>query len=310
MSGSNMDTYSHIHPELRPFMAGTDTERIHESAKTRFLPYARAEQILTALQALLDYPPALRPEHILIVGDSSNGKSAILNEFHKRNAVRIDTTGAPICPIISIEIPARPTETLLYSLIINACGVSHNSGMRVGDKLVHAMRCLQQCSARVLVIDEFANIGNAKGNEATIILDAIRSISNQLRLSIVSAGVRTSINVVNYNSQMVTRFVPYHLPPWDYNDDYRTFLLTYEQLLLLREPSGLSDDDLSAAIFRMCDKNIGSTVRLLMKAADYAISSGAERITTELLKTMPYVGPGAMNTLTRHFREAPPEVPA
>lgn len=305
-----METYPHIYPELRPFMADTDIKRISESLKERFLPYARAEQILTALQSLLDYPPALRPEHILIVGDSSNGKSAILNEFRMRNAVRIDSTGAPICPIISIEVPARPTETLLYSLIIGACGVSHNSGMRVGDKLIHAMRCLQQCSARVLIIDEFANIGNAKGNEATIILDAIRSISNQLRLSIVSAGVRTSINVVNYNSHMVTRFVPYHLPSWEYDDDYRTFLLTYEQLLLLREPSGLSDDDLSAAIYRMCDKNIGSTVRLLKMAAKHAISSGTECITTHLLQTMPYVGPRAVDSLTRQLREAPPEVPA
>ncbi|MBN8524043.1 MAG: TniB family NTP-binding protein [Planctomycetes bacterium] len=305
-----METYPHIYPDLRSYMAGTDAERIRESARDRFIPYARADQILTALQALLDYPSTLRPEHVLIVGDSSNGKSAILNEFRKRNAVRIDTTGAPICPIISIEVPPRPTETFLYSLIIGACGVSHNSGMRVSDKHLHVLRCLQQCSARVLVIDEFANIGNAKGNEATILLDAIRSISNQLRLSIVSAGVRSSINVVNYNSHMVTRFVPYHLPPWEYDDDYRTFLLTYEQLLLLREPSGISDDDLSATIYRMCDKNIGSTVRLLMKAAAHAITTGTERITIELLKTMPYVGPRAVDTLTRHFRESPPEVPA
>lgn len=97
-------------------------------------------------------------------------------------------------------------------------------------------------------------------------------------------GTEEAANVFWSDPQLRNRFKKVYLPKWEPNDDFRRLLLSVEQLLPLREPSGLSDEEMAMYIYSKTNGTIGEVNILLRNSAIFALKSGKEKITRSIIE--------------------------
>lgn len=274
---------AHLMPEVAEVLDRPNAERIEFCKADRWVSYTAAQAALDELDNLRTYPKNLRPNNILIVARSGNGKSSIIEYFANRHPILMAEDGSPIMPVLRIAIPETPDESEFWSDILWTLGISHREGDRAPVKKRQAKAAILYAKVQMLVIDELNNVTQA-GREAPFLLAAIRSLSSDLRLPIAAAGTQQAINALNLDPQLKSRFEPIGLPRWLLNKEYLQFLASYEQLLPLAKPSDLASRQVAPVLYAMAGDTIGQTVKLLRRAAIAAIESGSEQITPELLK--------------------------
>jgi hypothetical protein len=223
----------------------------------------------------------------LLVSRPDNGKSSILDYFAKRHPVVITEAGSPLVPVVSVEMPPNPTESAFWSELLWAMSITHRSSDKSIAKARQAKQHLAYVGARVLLIDEFNNVSQAK-KEAPVILAAIRNLGNELRISVVAAGTEESINVLHLDKTLRSRFSPIVLPKWSLDRQYLKFLASLESIMPLAKPSNLAGRELAPIIFGRAQGALGDTVRLIRKTTELAIESGVEQITDKLVREVKY----------------------
>ena len=111
--------YQHIHPDFRHIMLLSDHERIEFMEMPRWIGNKSAQQILDTLQGLMNKPIRPRMPNLLIIGDSNNGKTTIIDRFKELcGQGYIDENTDPIKPVIVAESPPSADEKGLYISIL------------------------------------------------------------------------------------------------------------------------------------------------------------------------------------------------
>jgi hypothetical protein len=88
------DILSHLGPEARTIAMLPGIERVARLRVERWIGYTRANQALAKLEALFaNEPGKLRPQNLLILGPSNNGKTMIAEKFHRAHPQRISDDG-------------------------------------------------------------------------------------------------------------------------------------------------------------------------------------------------------------------------
>ncbi len=274
---------SHLEPDALAALELPSEERYQYCNKDRWIGYMRATQIMQQLDELLLYPRTLRMPNVLVVGQSGNGKSSILQRFCDRHPIQMTATGSPLAPVLSISMPETPDESELWSEILWALGVSHGERDSAAIKKRQAKSVMTYANIRVLAIDEFNNLVYA-GRRAADLLALIKGLSNDLKISVVAAGTQAAINALNSEPQMKSRFEPAALDRWRLDTEYLRFLASFERTLPLAEPSNLASRELAPMIYSFGGETIGGTVKVLKAAACKAIELQRERIDADALK--------------------------
>lgn len=275
-----------------------NADRIEFCKTDRWVSYSSAKRVLDEMDDLRTYPKNLRPNNILIVARSGNGKSSILEYFTNRHPVLTTENGSPIMPVLRIEMPESPDESEFWSLILWVLGITHRESDRAAHKKRQAKSAIMYAGVQLLVIDELNNVTQA-GREAPFLLAAIRNLSNELRLPIVAAGTQQAINALNLDPNLKDRFDPIGLSRWLLNREYLQFLASYEKLLPLSKPSALASKEIAPVLYGLAGDTIGRTVKLLRRAATAAIESGTEQITADLLKELDWTKSGDWDAVAR-----------
>lgn len=285
-----MKKFSHLHNTVKEALELPIPERIAFCLSDRWIGYTGAIQILNRLDDLMIYPNSLHMPNVLVVGDGGNGKTAIIECFVNRHPIQISPAGAPIAPILLIQMPGTPNESEVWSSILWALGIHHKDDT-ASLKKRQAKAIMRYVGVRILVIDDFNNLVNA-GKDAGNVLAAIKGLCDELKITIVAAGTQVAMNILNSDPQMKSRSQPVVLDRWQLNNEYLRFLASYERLLPLAEASGLATRELAPQIYHMAGDMIGNTVYLLKKAAAEAIETKTERITIALLESLNWARPG------------------
>lgn len=94
-----MTEYKHLRPELIPAMNLSKAERIDIIDQPRWIGYPRAAEILDVLSNLLRKPKRPRMPNLLIVGDSNNGKTTLIQRFGELSGQSyVNQDGDPVRP--------------------------------------------------------------------------------------------------------------------------------------------------------------------------------------------------------------------
>lgn len=283
-----MNRFPHLAPEVAQLLQAPVEDRLEFCREDRWVSYPCAKQAIGLLDDLHDHPRSLRMPNILIVARSGNGKSSILEYFANRHHAMVNTEGHPVISVVRVEVPPYPTVSSICSTILWQMGIGHREKDSAAVKMRQVVSILSHNHVRMLLLDEFNNIAEA-GREAREILSTIRHLSNTLKIVIGAAGTQASINALNQDPQLKTRFQPFGLRAWELDREYLKFLAAYERVLPLAEPSGLATKELAPMLHMACGKAIGETVKLLKLASAHAIKSGEERITPKMLQDLPWV---------------------
>jgi len=136
--------YEHLHPSVQAWADEDATARIRRIRTDRWIGYARAESTLTAIEDVLSFPKRTRMPNLLLVGQTNNGKTMIVEKFRRSHAPvgAPDTEdGVAHIPVLKIQMPAGPDERRFFAAILARppCGpTKHRSGIDAHDWCSHA----------------------------------------------------------------------------------------------------------------------------------------------------------------------------
>lgn len=283
---------SHLTAATAKALSLTDAERIERIRTPRWIGYPRAKTVLGKLEDLLTYPKTHRMPNLLIVGDTNNGKTMLVERFKKLHPASDNPSGEGVSvPVLVIQAPPVPDEGRFYNTILDALFAPFKPNDRVDRKQFQAIKLLRYVGLKMLVIDEIHHVLAGNLNKQRAFLNVIKYLGNELQLPIVGVGTKDAFRAIQTDSQLANRFEPAILPLWKFDEDFLRLLKSFEMLLPLREASNLYDTSLATTIFSMTEGHIGELAKLLAEAAVLAVERGRERIDAKLLKESGWVGP-------------------
>src|SRR5690606_29051695 len=142
---------------------------------------------------------------------------------------------------------------------------------------------MRDYGVRLLMIDEVQHIERLAHRRQRIILDTIKHLSSELSLPILAFGPDEALNIFASDRQLHNRFKKFVLPKWEPNDQYLRLLASFEQLIPLKEPSGLNQKNMASKIYNRTNGTIGEINTLIRDAAKLALKNGLERITPAII---------------------------
>lgn len=282
---TNSKLFPHLLPDAAEAALLPDAERIDYIGQDRWLPYARANQIIDRLEDWLKRPRVNRPPNMMIVGRSDNGKSHVLERFATLHPGISPTKSANIlAPVMLLETPPSASANDLYDSVTHMLNKPRAAVKTPESRRDAAKDILRVVESKVLMLDEINHVLSGTANRQREFFFALKHLSNELRLSVVIAGTPESLQLLHLSDQIENRFTVEPLPVWKVDRDFRLLLANFEQVLPLRKPSGLSKTAVATVIHSFGIETFGALSCLLNDAAKVAVKSGAECITADILK--------------------------
>jgi type II secretory pathway predicted ATPase ExeA len=282
----------HLNESARAALELDDSERINRVRSSRWIRYTRAKQVLAKLESLLTHPKQHRMPNLLLVGDTNNGKTLLVNRFEKLHPEHEHPDGDRLSlPVLYIQAPPVPDEARFYNGILEKLGAPYRSADRIDRKQFQAIRILSKIETRILVIDELQHVLAGNLGKQRNFLNTIKYLGNELQIPIVGVGTKDAFNAIQTDPQLSNRFEPAILPRWEMNDEYLQLLASFERMLPLMKPSKLFENDLALKVLNMSEGTIGEISSLLGKAAVKAIETGGESISMMLIDSLDWTRP-------------------
>ncbi|MFK7114665.1 TniB family NTP-binding protein [Flavobacterium oreochromis] len=283
----------HLHNRTREIITNsTDEERILSIKNVKWIGYSQASAIIGRFKELLNYPVNHRMPNILLVGDSNNGKTALLNKFIKSNQSYVeDETCKLIVPTLLIQAPPEPDERRFYNAILESLFAPYKSSEKIEMKQQRVIHLLKKVELRLLIIDEIHHVLAGNLSKQRSFLNVLKFLSNELRISMICSGTKDAFNAIQTDSQLANRFEPKVLKKWKNDEEYLRLLASFESLLPLKEASMLIESSISTKILAMSEGLIGEISRILELASILAIESGVEKINRNILNNIDYTSP-------------------
>ena len=286
--------YPHLAPAAAAMVGAPAAARTRYVLAGRWIGYTRAKRVLARLDELLDHPRTHRMPNLLIVGDTNNGKTAILQRFQALHPAS-DAPGEDgvVVPALRVQIPVKPDEQEFYDAILGALGAPYRPNDRPARKRAAVLSLLRRTRVRILILDEIHHVLAGNAMQQRQFLNLLKYLGNELEIPLVAAGIQDAFNALQSDPQLSNRFEPVALPRWTFDTEYLRLLASAERLLPLGRPSHLIETSLAHQVLALGEGIIGEIMTLLQRASIEAAASGEERITLALLKELDWVPPSA-----------------
>lgn len=279
-----IDKPVHVTDEAAALLHDSDEARIRHILSKPWVHYPKAKQIIDLVHGLLRHPRATRMPSIAVYGDSGMGKSMIVGRFKHDDAFFADADSAKTQrKFLVVELSGGPGERRLYAQILTALDAPYNPRAAIVGLEQATIRLLRALGVQVLLIDEIHNIIAGSWREQRIVLNTLRFLSNEAKLSLVCFGITEAREAINGDVQLARRFDVITLPRWKANDEFQQLVLAIIRNFPLRQPSILTAGGLKR-ILRVTDGVTSKIFRLLNEVAIEAIETGAERLTDEAVE--------------------------
>jgi hypothetical protein len=293
-----MSDLNHLSKSAAQAMLLPIEERINYIRSPRWIGYSRAKVLLDRLEDLMSYPKKHRMPNLLIVGDTNNGKSMIINRFASKHPAYDHPDEETIhVPVLLIESPPIPSEGRLYDKILEKLFAPYRVNDKPQKKQREVINLIRRIGTRMILMDEIHNLLAGSLSKQKEYLNVIKELCNELEIPIVGAGVKDALRAVNTDQQLGNRFDPFFLPRWENNDDYLQLLASYECMLPLKNPSSLSDDDIAMKLLVMCEGLIGELSEILVRSAVQAVHDKTEMIDKKTLEKINWVVPSKRRSI-------------
>lgn len=285
--------------EAKDLCVKTDNERLDYISLEHWINYPIADNILQKMEDLIKYERnKFRVTSMLLVGSSNNGKTSLLQRFiqihsdYDLNVCTLDNAqenyfneyNATGRPIIYILAPTEITESRLYSEILRTINAEFKERDVTSSKKALVEYYFKNLNVEMLIIDEIHNILGGTPLKRNSFMDAIKNLSNSLRIPIVLSGTKDSLRAISTNTQISSRFRPVYLTKWKKDKDFISLIATIVSMLPLKKESNVLNTEVADYILKITEGYIGEIIGLLKSSAIYAIRTGSERITIKELK--------------------------
>lgn len=283
----------------------SNEERIKKGFKEAWIGYEAANNIIAQAERLLNMPQKSRMPNLLIIGDTNNGKTAILNRLLRRYPADDNVDGdAKIIPLIRIQAPPDADEGTFYNLILRELGAPFRPSYRAAVKHIQVTTVVPQVNLRAILMDEIHDILAGKKNKQKRFQCVIRQLGSELKIPIIAAGTIEALNAINLDLQLANRFTTIFIPKWKISyskeikpeeEPFLRLLASFERTLPLLKKSDLSNIEVAQKLLSMSEGFIGELTSILGLAVEAAINSGKEKIDLNLLNEISWICPSDRN---------------
>ena len=230
--------------------------------------------------------------NLLIVGDSNNGKTALLTKFDQSHLAYIDEkTDKLINPVLMIQAPPEPDEKRFYNAILEKLFAPTRTSEKIDSRQSRVKNLLKHLEVKAIVIDEIHHVLAGSPSKQRLFLNVLKHLSNELQIPLICAGTKLAFNAIQSDSQLANRFEPRILPRWTNNTEYKRLLLSFSMVLPLKKESSLVEGSIANKILTYSDGLIGEISKILELSTILAIESGAEHITNSIIENIDYIPP-------------------
>lgn len=274
--------YEHVDESRRFAMELSDQGRIDFIRKNVLISTEHLRNVKTIAYNMIHIPRGYMEAPCLVVTAESNfGKSTICDAIRGMDQewCRKIRYVSFVRDTKNTRARPRPGEKLMQALGLDP-------GKYGLDISIITDYCLAN-EVRGIFMDEFQDAMLQLSNQEQLaFLSMLRGMCGApLYMSFFVFGVPEALNALQFDPQYVRRFEKYELTKWQLNDsEYLNFLDTWEGIMPLALPSNLSSAQLSAAIHKSSSGIVGRMCDLLKASAAYAVSSGIEKITVEMIE--------------------------
>ena len=229
---------------------------------------------------------------MLLYGLPGMGKTKILQKFLRDHPSSFDEVkGVSRIKVIGVQMPPDADEKSLYEEILGALDARIYYGHNTSQMRRTARDLMTFVDARMLIIDELHALLGGSYRQQRILLNAIRFLANDLKLTLVCAGTADAKRALATDRQLADRFRAIELPAWVDDDSYHRFLVSFATVLPLQGKSDLLFAPLRRSILQHSEGVLVRIVGLLKELAIEAIQSGRERIDRQSLPSLPSLAP-------------------
>lgn len=298
-----MDMKIDLTKETISMLDKTLDEKIAYINQETWINYPLAQNTLNQFENILKHEQGkTRVTSVLLVGSPNNGKTSILQRFidlhpsydlfatnpeklTKEFFEKYNATGIPLIYIVS---PSEPSETRLYGEILKSINTPFKESESVSRKQYLVEYYLGILNVEMLIIDEIHNILSGSVARQKQMLNAIKNLSNNLKIPIILSGTKDALRAVSTDTQISSRFRPAYLTKWKMDKNYVNLLATILTTLPLSKESDILNPKTAQEILNISDGNIGDIIGLLKKATIYALKNNKEKITIDEIKNCGY----------------------
>lgn len=283
---------SRLSPEAEQLLGESAQVRIQAIRAGTWIAYKRAKEILEKMEELLEYPRITRMPNMLLVAPSFNGKTSILERFMSLHPPNLDPQAeATVCPVVMVEAPHTPDVSAFYSRILDVLMARYKPSASIQEKNSQVKHLFNALGVRVLIVDEIHHLIAGSLNRQRDFRNALKSLGNETKISIIAAGIEEAYNAFSADPQMSSRFVPEELPLWRKGKAAGQLLATLERRTPLRKESGLKELAKMSAMCERSEGTLGDMCDLFKVLSVDAIRSGAECITLDRIREINWVPP-------------------
>lgn len=286
--------YEHLHPSARAWADEDVAARVRRIRTDRWIGYARAESTLATMEDVLSFPNRTRMPNLLLVGQTNNGKTMIVEKFRRGHApVEAHDADGRVAniPVLKIQMPAGPDERRFFAAILDELGMGQWPRDHLAAQQSTVVALMRATGVRMLIIDELHNVLAGARNQQRRLLNLLRWMGNELQIPLVGVGTAEALRAIRSDDQLANRFEPLPLPLWTEDEAYRRLLGTLEALLPLRKASGLVEPTIARAILTRSEGVLGEIVTIVTRAAAEAVLSGTEKITLQQIDKSGFTSP-------------------
>lgn len=283
---------SHVNESIAKELQLSPEERISSIRSPRWIGYPRAKNVLDKLEDLLSHPKTHRMPNLLLVGDTNNGKTMIVQRFCHIHEPHDNPKEEEIyIPVLDIQAPPVPSESRFYNSILDRLFAPYKKSDRVDRKLAQVLKLLRFIDVKMLIIDEIHHLLAGPMNTQRSFLNVIKYLGNELQIPIVAVGTFDAFRALQTDPQLSNRFEPVVLKKWTLDKDFLRLLISFERMIPLKNPSELHNLEIAKQIFSMSEGYIGEISQIIQRAAVLAIQKGSEIISPSILKSIDWVPP-------------------
>ena len=272
----------HLSSSRRMLLSFSDDRRISEIQNDKaWIDYPRSEEVFRMVDNILAVPDRNQAPCLLVYGEGGTGKSSIVRKLQsfKRFSDKL----------VFVDLTVKPDGLKFPELIARALGVPSGlikySRAQPDGLPAELLNIIKLRKIKGIVLDELHDAFLVPRNEQHRNLSLTKGLSNApYGLSVLGFGVTSAHASLKSDNQLYRRFNMIELCDWSDSDDFRSFLLGIEGHIPLRKPSFLDSEEITGFLLERTGGRMDSIIGMIRAAACYAIKSGEEKISINLLR--------------------------
>lgn len=282
----------HLNKQTQSLILKSNEERIIAAKQFKWIGHTKAISIIKDMENLMNYPKSSRMPNILLVGDSNNGKTALIKKFENKHTPYLSKEKSLLCaPVVLFQMPPEPDERRFYNAILERLYAPYKTSEKLEVRQSRVKNLLIKLNVKLLIIDEIHHILAGTPTKQRKFLNVLKYISNELNIPLVCAGTSDAFNAIQSDPQTANRFHPKILNRWQFDTEYKRLLVSFERQMPLKHASHLQETNIARKILAMSEGLIGEVSKILELSTILAIESGIEKVVPNILQNIDYISP-------------------